>query len=269
MTPVTTRDTAQPPSEQERLNRRIYHAPNIPAWYRSERLDNAETMALLAWQPAFAGRRVLDMGVGSGRTTRFLAPLAGQYVCFDWSKPMVEHVRQHLPDVDVRLGDMRDLTAFADGSFDFVFAACNLVDAVPHEDRLRVIGEVKRVLVPGGVFAFASHNRRLRTALSGPRLQVVRNPATQLMHVWRYVRSLVNHARYGRLRRVEPGYAVLNDPGHDYAALHYYIDRETQRRQLAAFGFRLAQVFDWEGRVLADADSDAESPSLLYVAVAE
>jgi len=269
MTQVAARETAPRPSDQERLNRRIYHAPNIPAWYRSERLDNAETMALLAWQPAFAGRRVLDMGVGSGRTTRFLLPLAGQYTCFDWSPPMVEHVRRHLPGVDVRVGDMRDLSAYADGTFDFVLASCNLIDAVPHEDRLRVLAEVKRVLAPGGVFAFSSHNRRLRTALEGPRLQIARNPATQLMHVWRYVRSVVNHARFGRLRRIEDDHAILNDPGHNYAALHYYIDRDTQTRQLVAHGLRLAQVFNSEGRELADGDSDAESPSLLYVAVAD
>jgi len=265
MTALTTREPARV-SDQERVNRRIYHAPNIPAWYRSGDLDTAETMALLTWQPAFAGRRVLDMGVGSGRTTRFLAPLAGEYVCFDWSPPMVEHVRRHFAGIDVRLGDMRDLSAFAGASFDFVFASCNLIDAVGHDDRLRVLREVRRVLAPAGVFAFSSHNRRLRNALAGPRLRFARNPTTQLMHVWRYARSLVNHARVRRLRRVENDYAILNDPGHNYAALHYYIDRDTQRQQLRFCGFQLRDVFAGDGRVLADGDSDGESPSLLYVA---
>jgi SAM-dependent methyltransferase len=267
MSAVTPREAAQP-SDQDRVNRRIYHAASIPAWYRSAELDRAETMALLTWQPAFAGKRVLDMGVGSGRTARFLAPLASQYVCFDWSPPMVEHVRQHLPGVDVRLGDMRDLSPFAEASFDFVFGSCNLIDAVTHDDRLRVLGEVRRVLVSGGVFAFSSHNRQLRGALAGPRLRIARNPATQLMHVWRYARSLVNHARVRRLRRIDDGYAVLNDPGHNYAALHYYIDRHTQQRQLASCGFRLLNVFDRDGRVLDEGDTDSESPSLLYVASA-
>jgi SAM-dependent methyltransferase len=269
MTPVTTREPARQTSDQDRVNRRIYHAANIPAWYRSGHLDIAETMALLAWQPAFAGRRVLDMGVGSGRTTRYLAPLAAEYVCFDWSPPMVEYVRRHLPGVDVRLGDMRDLSAFANASFDFVFGSCNLIDAVSHDDRLRVLREVRRVLVPNGVFAFSSHNRRLRDALAGPRLRLTRNPANQLMHVWRYLRSLVNHARLRRLRRIEDGYAILNDPGHNYAALHYYIDRDTQRRQLASCGFRLLNVFDSDGRVLEDGEADSNSPSLLYVAAAD
>jgi SAM-dependent methyltransferase len=268
MAEVTTDGPDVRPSDQDRVNRRIYHAPNIPAWYRSASLDTAEIMALLTWQPAFVGRRVLDMGVGSGRTTRFLAPLAGQYVCFDWSPPMVDHVRHHLPGIDIRLGDMRDLSPFADASFDFVFASCNLIDAVAHDDRLRVLAEVRRVLSRGGVFAFSSHNRRLRSALAGPRLHLARNPATQLMHAWRYVRSLVNHARVRKLRRIEAEYAVLNDPGHNYAALHYYIDRETQQRQLEGCGFQLQSVFDSGGRLLTGGDADTDSPSLLYVATA-
>lgn len=254
------------PSAQDRVNRRIYHARNIASWYRSASLDIPETMALLAYQPRFAGRAVLDMGVGSGRTTRFLAPLASTYVCVDSSPHMVRYVREHAPAIDIRLADMRDLSAFADGSFAFVFASCNLLDAVSHEDRLRVLAEVRRVLPPGGTFAFSSHNRRLHDALSGPRLRWSRNPSTQLMHGWRYVRSLVNHARVRRLRRVEADYAILNDPGHNYAALHYYIDRVTQQRQLDQCGFRLLDVFDGAGRQLAEGDDDSASPSLLYVA---
>ena len=37
----------------------------------------------------------------------------------------------------------------------------------------------------------------------------------------------------------ETDYAVLNDCGHNYSVLHYYITREAQARQLAAAGFDL------------------------------
>jgi hypothetical protein len=113
---------------------------------------------------------------------------------------------------------------------------------------------------------FSAHNRRWRWALSGPRLGRARNPASQAVLVWRYVRGLVNHARVRRFRRLEREYAVLNDSGHDYAALHYYIDRDTQRRQLEQAGFRLCEVFDVRGRSLHDGDDDSDSPSLMYVA---
>jgi SAM-dependent methyltransferase len=253
-------------SEQDRVNRRIYRAANISRWYRSAALDFTEALAFLKYQPAFAGRDVLDLGVGTGRTSRYLAPLAGRYVCVDSSPAMIAHVRTHLPGLDIRETDIRDLNPFAAGSFDFVLASCNLLDAVSHQDRLRALAEIWRVLRPAGVFMFSAHNRRWRSALHGPRLGRARNPASQALLVWRYVRSLVNHARVRRYRRLEREYAVLNDSGHDYAALHYYIDRDTQRRQLEQAGFRLCEVFDVRGRSLQDGDDDRESPSLMYVA---
>jgi SAM-dependent methyltransferase len=256
-----------PHSDQDRLSHRIYNARHITRLYRSESLDAAETMALLAHQPAFAGRDVLDLGVGTGRTTRYLAPLARQYVCVDSSPQMVEHVRTHLPGIAVHLADVRRLSAFTGGSFDFVFAACNLIDAVSHDDRLQVLEEIRRVLRPSGVLGFSSHNRRFRSALSGPRLVRSHNPATQALHGLRYVRSLVNHVSVGRLRRIEETYALLNDPGHDYAVLHYYIDSDTQRAQLTAAGFQLLDIFDLSGRLLRNGDDDRESSSLFYVAL--
>jgi SAM-dependent methyltransferase len=255
-----------PASDQDRVNWRVYHAPGVDRYYRSHALDAAETMALLAYQPAFGGRRVLDLGVGTGRTTAFISPLASHYVCVDFSPPMIEAIRRRFPGVPAIIGDMRDLSAFDDGGFDFILASCNLVDAVGHEDRLQVFGEIRRVLRPGGVFMFSSHNRRFREALSGPILRWSHNPGTQAVHLWRYARSLVNHARVRHLRRVERDYAILNDPGHDYAALHYYVDRVTARTQMATAGFRMLSEFDLSGRALGPGDDDRESSSVMYVA---
>src|SRR5438105_4560431 len=62
-------------------------------------------------------------------------------------------VRELARSRDVRLrlvqGDMRDLSAFADGSFDIVWHSHSIV-FVP--DAARVIAEVGRVLAPGGVY---------------------------------------------------------------------------------------------------------------------
>jgi SAM-dependent methyltransferase len=252
---------------QDRLNFRIYHAADIHDSYRSDApLDRAETMALLKYQPAFAGHEVLDLGIGTGRTSRFLAPLARTYVGTDYSPPMIDYVRSHLPGVTVHLVDMRDLSSFAADSFDFALASCNVIDAVSHDDRLQTLDQVRRVLRPHGLLMFSSHNRRFRDALSGPRLVRSRNPVTQLRYVQRYVHRLVNHARVRRLRRECTEYALLNDVGHEYAALHYYVDRDAQIAQLEHAGFQVCDVFDTTGGVLSDDGDDSGSPSLLYVA---
>jgi SAM-dependent methyltransferase len=253
-------------TDQDQVNRYVYGAPSAVRHYRSSTLDAAETIALLLYQPAIAGQRVLDLGVGTGRTTSVLAALASHYVGLEFSPHMIDAFRRHHAGAEVLLGDMRDLSRFDVGSFDFVFASCNLVDAVSHTDRLRVFAEVRRVLRPRGLFMFSSHNRRFREALSGPILRWSRNPGTQVLHAWRYARSLVNHARVRHLRHVENGHAILNDPGHDYAALHYYVERETARAQMEFSGFHVLREFDLSGRTLEPDSDDRETSSVLYVA---
>src|SRR5437763_1314979 len=91
---------------QDVVNGRIYQTPNVHRWYPPDAgLDRAETMALLAYQPAFAGRDVLDVGVGTGRTTRYLSTFARTYVAVDYSAPMIDYLRQRAPSVDARVAD--------------------------------------------------------------------------------------------------------------------------------------------------------------------
>lgn len=251
---------------QDEVNRRVYHAPGVDRQYTSWTLTRAETATLLKYQSAFAGRDVLDLGVGTGRTSIYLAPLAKRYEAIDYSPVMVERMRSNLPGISVRLADMRELTAFQNGCFDFVFGPNNVIDAVSHEDRLRVLAEAHRVLRPGGFFIFSSHHRLYGKALSGPRIGRSRNPATQAMKVFGWVVQLFNHMRIRQLRRFEEEFALLNDEGHDYACLHYYIDQGHQRQQLTRTGFSVVDVLDRDGSSLNEDEPATDSPWLMYVA---
>jgi SAM-dependent methyltransferase len=248
------------------VNARVYHARGVDHAYTSRELTRVEVMALLKHQAAFAGRDVLDLGVGTGRTALYLAPLARRYEAIDYSPVMVEHVHATMPEISVRDADMRDLSVFADGSFDFVFATNNVLDAVGHDDRLRSLREAARVLRLGGMLMFSSHNRRYRDALRGPRLHWSRNPTTEVRLLGQWARQLANHSRVGKLRREYSDYALLNDAGHDYACLHYYIDQATERQQVAALGFQVLDVFDADGHSLAVDHAAEASASLMYAA---
>ena len=255
----TTGDT------QYAVNARVYHAPGVERAYTSRDLTRVEVVALLKHQAAFAGGDVLDIGVGTGRTTIYLAPLARRYEAIDYSPVMVSSLRSTMPEIAVRVADMRDLSAFAEESFDFVFATNNVIDAVGPDDRLRTLSEVRRVLRGNGVLMFSTHNRHYRHALEGPHLRWSRNPRTEARYLKQWLRQKANHARVGALREQHAEYALLNDPGHDYACLHYYIDQATQRQQLARIGFQVLDVFDSEGRPVRPDEPAADSASLMYV----
>ncbi|MEO8052976.1 MAG: class I SAM-dependent methyltransferase, partial [Acidobacteriota bacterium] len=161
---------------QHEINRAVYNSPGVYRYYLSRLLMPAEISCLLKYQPHISQRDVLDIGVGAGRTTRYLAPLARRYEGVDYSSVMVGYMKQAMPQIQVRQLDFRDLTVFEDRSFDFVFATDNVIDALPHDDRLRALSEAHRVLRKGGVLAFSSHNIRYEKAFLGPQLNWSSNP---------------------------------------------------------------------------------------------
>ena len=99
------------------------------------------------------GQRVLALAGGGGWHPVLFAELGAETTVLDISARQLKTVRElaRARDVKVRLlqGDMRDLSVFADGSFDIVWHSHSIV-FVP--DAARVIAEIGRVLAPGGVY---------------------------------------------------------------------------------------------------------------------
>jgi len=251
---------------QDEINRAVYNSPGVFRYYLSKLLTTPEIACLLRYQSYISGSDVLDIGVGAGRTTRYLAPLARRYEAVDYSPVMVGYMKRTMPDISVRQADFRDLAVFDDSSFDFVLATDNVIDALSHQDRLRALSEAHRVLRPGGVLAFSSHNLHYKKAFWGPQLHWSSNPVRFAAHCVNYVLSWWNHLRVARLRTTTPEYALLNDPGHRYACLHYYAARSTVQSQLASAGMRLLEAFDTGGQLAPKTEDDSDNPSLLYVA---
>lgn len=251
---------------QDSINARVYQRIGIERQYQDDSLGRAEGIALLKYQPAFAGKDVLDIGVGTGRTTIYFAPLARRYQAIDYSPEMVRRFKQVLPGVPVALADMREMSEFPDAAFDFVLASNNVFDAIGHEDRLHTLHEIHRLLRPAGILMFSSHNRDVRDIARGPRLGLSRNPVTQLKLAAHWCLSLINHARLQSLQTFADEYAIINDEAHDCALLHYYIGIEAQRRQLMAQGFELLDTFDRLGDPVQLRSRAGHSPWLLYVA---
>ncbi len=251
---------------QEEINRAVYYSPRVYRYYLSRSLTPQESACLARHRSAIQDRDVLDIGVGAGRTAHHLSPVARRYEAIDYSPVMVAYIRENMPWISVRQADFRDLSVFPAESFDFVFATDNVIDALSHEHRLGALGEVKRVLRPGGIFAFSSHNLHYKRALAGPSIEWSSNPARLAVNCAKYAVSWWNHLRIGRLRETTPDYALLNDRGHFYACLHYYIARAAMRSQLAAHGLRFVEAIDTNGCVLSDGADDGDHASLMYVA---
>jgi len=103
------------------------------------------------WYPKLQGCRVLGLASGGGQQGPILAAAGAQVTVFDNSPKQLAQdrlvaEREHL-DIRPVEGDMADLSAFEDASFDFIFhpvSNCFVPEILP------VWREAFRVLAPGG-----------------------------------------------------------------------------------------------------------------------
>jgi ubiquinone/menaquinone biosynthesis C-methylase UbiE len=95
------------------------------------------------------GQRVLDAGSGPGRFTLELVRLGADVVALDISPGQLEQLRRRLPDVETHVGDVTDLSRFADDSFDVTICFGGPLSYVLDrgEDAL---AELVRITRPGG-----------------------------------------------------------------------------------------------------------------------
>lgn len=129
----------------------------VRSYSRGHTLQAPEQAILDHLGPALLARsRVLDLGVGGGRTTPELVRRCASYVGADFAAPMVEACRQRFGDLLQRgnvafdVADARALP-FASASFDLLVFSFNGIDLVGGgAQRLQALSECRRVLRPGG-----------------------------------------------------------------------------------------------------------------------
>ncbi len=147
-------------ANQEPANLGVYRAADVVAYYATQsHLPPCERRLFDTYLRQ--GGAILDLGVGGGRTTPYLASIASRYVGVDYSEEMVQVCRAKFPELQFEVADASALSRFADASFDSVVFSYNGIDMLaPDEKRKNCLRECYRLLRPGGVFIFSSHNPR-------------------------------------------------------------------------------------------------------------
>ncbi len=132
-------------SREDHLLRRSFGAAAVA--YAEHRPDYAEAAVRWALEPA-PGRRVLDLGAGTGKLTATLVALGAQVVAVEPDLAMLRELRGALPAVNALTGSAEAIP-LPDASVDAIVAGNAL-----HWFNMDVAGpEMARVLVPGGVLA--------------------------------------------------------------------------------------------------------------------
>jgi SAM-dependent methyltransferase len=243
-------------------NAAIFMAPAVARRYGNPALFAAEAMILLRYRDAFAGKRVLDLAVGSGRTTRYLAPFAADYLGIDVSPAMLALARARYANVRFADMDLREIGKLQPESFDFIFGPWNILSAFSHDERIQLIRRVHDLLSPGGLFAFSAHNRDWKYAGGHPLSKPLRpRNVIDALHPM----SWVNYLSRRSLRSENADCAVFNDEAHRWQGVFYYISRDAQVRQLEACGFEFLEALAEDGRALGASDPTEHNGSIHYV----
>lgn len=103
------------------------------------------------------GGKLLELGAGQAQDGCYFAEQGFSVISTDLEDSALELAKQKVADkgasVEIQKVDLREELPFDNESFDVVYAHLSL-HYFDHETTMRLIGEVQRVLKPGGVLAF-------------------------------------------------------------------------------------------------------------------
>ena len=237
---------AEASRRMDRINRQTWSDPSTVRWFRDLEgwTDEGERAAVALVSAEAKNQPILDLGVGGGRTVPLLRAISRDYVGIDYTPELVAACNKRFPDANVQNGDARDLSRFADASFQLVVFSFNGIDSVNADDRTGILREAHRVLRKGGMFLFSAHNRegpghgeKLSFGLYGTRnpLKLAGRIASALANAGR---AIHNHVRYSKLNYEGAGYSITNAAAHHHGILIHYTSLDNQLRQLAVAGFQ-------------------------------
>ena len=113
------------------------------------------------------GKKILDIGCGSGLYAKILKKRGAKVHGIDISKTMTELAKKEVPGADFRVGSILKLP-FKKNSFDIAISAL-MLDYVKDYDK--ALKEVHRILKPKGIYIFSIGNPlfecRRKTKLGG------------------------------------------------------------------------------------------------------
>lgn len=222
-------------------NHQKYQSAEVVSYYTGLKgLQPAEDHLFHHWLNE--GSEVLDLGVGGGRTTPALSAIARRYVGADYSEAMVAACRQQWPHLDFVHCDATAMRCFEDQSFDAVVFPFNGIDVIrSDEGRANCLSEIARVVRPGGLFIFSSHNARVLG--QWPQL----NGASGYRIPWRIARAVIKSASLSVRMLTSSAFwrreGYIRDPVHG-GMDHYVSTPETIRSQVEAAGFSVLDVLN-------------------------
>ncbi len=251
-------------------NKETYRAANIVRHYKQlSQLQAAEKAIFTLLEDQLPTFKMLDIGIGGGRTTQHFAPLVREYIGIDYSAEMIAACQERFfntsTPLSLEVGDARNMHQFADNYFDFILFSFNGIDYVSHSDRLQILQEIKRVGKPGCYVLFSSHNLQSMARQLDYKTQISINlPKTYVNLVMLGFFKIFNIS-INRKQLKTAQYLMIRDESHNFRLQTYYIRPKEQIKQLET-DFNNIEIYSWKSgkKILDKHDPSLNSDLWLY-----
>ena len=235
----------------ETKSKSTYLTPEVIDYYANYgTLQAPEETIFKILKPKLSEMRMLDIGVGGGRTTVFFAPEVKSYIAIDYSEGMIERCKQRFsgrfPEAKFFTGDATNLSEYQDGSLDLVLFSFNGIDYMTVPARKEFLKKARRMLAPGGQFCFSTHNiLSLKKMTVGAVIHFRLNMFAVLSKVLRRIKiRRINAAQFAEADKSD--FVYINDGTHGFGLEQCHIRTSYQLELLRDAGFKSIRAFSLE-----------------------
>lgn len=209
--------------------------------------------------------KILDIGTGTGRTSRLLIPFCSKYLGVDYSSEMINHCKKLFkqPNAKFDVFDARKISDLNDFDFDTIIFSFNGIDYITYKERNDFLNNLCKHFSSGANFVFSTHNTgNLNEQFSLHRTGYWK---TQIYYTKKWLLSNFYNLGIRLSNFPKAGYVNMRDSAHEFKLSTVYIKPSQQKKDLEQAGFKNIRVFSVDtGKEIPNDQIDSLNDPWIY-----
>lgn len=206
--------------------------------------------------------KILDIGVGAGRTSYYFIHFVKEYVGIDYAQNMIAYCEnffeRNTENIRFVTANVLNLDEFPSDYYDVVLFSYNGIDHIGHIERTEALTQIKKVCKPDGIISFSSHN--LNTISHLKNFTFSWNPVKLFRETLTYVR----HNYYSYNKKNNENYSIVRDRYVNFNNC-YYVKPRYQVEQLQELQLKNIKTLSViSGKALTDEEMNLNEEAFLY-----
>lgn len=218
------------------------NSEQVNSYIKEKNLQKPEQAILNKYFDKIKNSVLLDVGIGTGRTTYHLSGIVKKYIGVDISQGMINGALENFKNqnIEFKVCDARSMSTFDDNTFDVVFFSFNGIDHIEIDERILFFNEVKRISKKDALLVFSTHNIQNIPKLM--RLKFSYHPIVFYEFFIKFLKLKFHNrgADFSNKKAIK-----INDGVHNFGFVLTYINPSYQKELLESYGFKNVCCFGY------------------------